>query len=117
MAQTRQKLGQGVAGWVAEQRQPLLLDGDLTDDERFENLFEIEDDEITSSISVPLDLRHELLGVLNVSLTERASREALTEYDLRMLTVFAQHAAAAIENARLRLAAAMTDVPTAPEVQ
>lgn len=115
--QTRQKLGQGVAGWVAEQRQPLLLEGEAKDDDRFEFLFDIEEDELSSSISVPLFIRDEVLGVLNVSLTERATRDALTEYELRMTTVFAQHAAAAIDNARLRLAAAMTDVPTTPEVQ
>jgi len=28
VAQTRQKLGQGVAGWVAQSRKPLLLAGD-----------------------------------------------------------------------------------------
>lgn len=117
VAQTRQKLGQGVAGWVAEQREPLLLDGSAEDDDRFEYVFEIEEDELSSSISVPLHIRDELIGVLNLSLTERATRDALTEYDLRMATVFAQHASAAIENARLRLAASMANIPSVPEVQ
>jgi transcriptional regulator with GAF, ATPase, and Fis domain len=117
VAQTRQKLGQGIAGWVAQQREPLLLDGPARDDERFEYVFEVAEDELSSSISVPLHIRDETLGVLNMSLTERATRDALTEYELRIATVFAQHAAAAIENARLRLAAALAAVPTVPEVQ
>lgn len=116
VAQTRQKLGHGVAGWVAQQREPLLLDGKAKDDDRFEYTFEIEDDDLFSSISVPLHIRDELLGVLNMSLTARDSKEELTEYELRMVTVFAQHAASAIENARLRLAATMADVPTVSEV-
>jgi len=116
VAQTRQKLGHGVAGWVAQQREPLLLDGAAKDDDRFEYIFEIEDGDLRSSISVPLHIRDEVLGVLNMSLTARASNEALSEYELRMATVFAQHAAAAIENARLRLAAAMADVSGVPEV-
>lgn len=116
IAQTRQKLGHGVAGWVAEQREPLLLDGDAKEDDRFEFTFDIEEDELCSSISVPLHIRDEVLGVLNMSLTGRASKETLSEYELRMATVFAQHAASAIENARLRLAAAVADVPAVTEV-
>ena len=116
VAQTRQKLGHGVAGWVAQQREPLLLDGKAKDDDRFEYTFEIDDEDLFSSISVPLYIRDELLGVMNMSLTARTSKEELTEYQLRMATVFAQHAASAIENARLRLAASMADVPAVSEV-
>ncbi len=116
IAQTRQKLGQGVAGWVAQQREPLLLDGDAKDDDRFEYTFEIEDDDLLSSICVPLHIRDEILGVLNMSVTARASKDELSEYDLRLAAVFAQHAAAAIENARLRLAAFMAEVPSVTQV-
>lgn len=116
VAQTRQKLGQGVAGWVAKQCRPVLVGGDAKDDERFEDTFEIEDEELHSSISVPLHLRDEVLGVFNMSLTGGAVNTELTEYELRIATVFAQHAAAAIENARLRLAAAMAEVPIVSDV-
>jgi len=109
IAQTREKLGQGVAGWVAQQCKPVLLDGDVKDDDRFET-FEIENDDLHFSISVPLYIRNEVLGVLNMGLTARASKEVLSEYELRMSTVFAQHAAVAIENAGLRLAATMASV-------
>ncbi len=116
IAQTREKLGQGVAGWVAQQCKPVLLDGDAKDDDRFEHTFEIEDDDLHFSISVPLHIRNEVLGVLNMGLTARASKEELSEYELRMATVFAQHAAVAIENARLRLAATMAGAPSVSEV-
>ncbi len=117
VAQTRQRLGRGVAGWVAEHCEPVLLDGDVTDDERFVDTYEIEGDKLRSSLSVPLHLRGEVLGVLNMSLTDRATRDELTDYDLRMTAVFAQHASVAIENARLRLASAMADVPKVSEVE
>ncbi len=116
IAQTREKLGQGVAGWVAQERKPVLLDGDAKDDDRFEHTFEMEDDDLHFSISVPLHIRNEVLGVLNMGLTARASKEELSEYELRMATVFAQHAAVAIENARLRLAATMAGVPSVSQV-
>ena len=113
IAQTREKLGQGVAGWVAQQCKPVLLDGDAKDDDRFEHTLEMEDDDLHFSMSVPLHIRNEVLGVLNMGLTARASKEELSEYELRMATVFAQHAAVAIENARLRLAASMAGVSPA----
>ena len=37
-------------------------------------------------------------------------KREFTEYELRMTTVFAQHASVAIENARLRLAKSMVGV-------
>jgi transcriptional regulator with GAF, ATPase, and Fis domain len=116
IAQTRQKIGQGVAGWVAQHCRPVLVNGDAKDDERFEDTVEIEDHELHSSISVPLHLRDEVLGVVNMSLIDGASNGELTEYELRMAGVFAQHAAVAIENARLRLAAAMSEVPAVSDV-
>ena len=41
---------------------------------------------------------------------------AQDEMLMRMATFFAQHAAVAIENARLKLAATMADVPSVSEV-
>ncbi len=107
VAQTRQKIGKGVAGWVAHHCQPVLLEGDVRDDDRFEDPVEGEED-LHFSISVPLHLRGEALGVLNLGLTPNASKREFSEYELRMTTVFAQHASVAIENARLRLAESMT---------
>ena len=107
---------QGVAGWVAQECEPLLLEGDAKEDDRFEYTSGIEDEALLASISVPLHIRDEVLGVLNMSVTGRASKDELSEYELRMATVFAQHAAAAIENARLRLTAAMAEVPSVSEV-
>lgn len=116
VAQTRQKLGQGVAGWVWQHCQPVLVGGDASNDDRFDDTSEIEGVELYSSISVPLHLRDGVLGVLNMSLTDGDSNVELTEYELRIATVFAQHAAVAVENARLRLAAAMTEIPTVSDV-
>lgn len=99
---TRQRIGEGVAGWVAENREPVLLIGSSIEDERFESTFE-HDEPLNCSISVPLTLRDELLGVLNVAVVSEEPRENFGDYHLRMITIFAQHASVAIENARLRL--------------
>lgn len=99
---TRQRLGEGVAGWVAENRQPILLSGRASDDDRFHHVVE-HAVPVRYSLSVPLVLRESLLGVLSVGLLTDERERVLDERHLRMVTIFAQHASVAIENARLRL--------------
>jgi signal transduction histidine kinase len=90
-------LGEGVAGWVAEFREPVILRGDVSDP-RFRR-FVPKDRQVRSAMSAPLYARAEPVGVLNVSVSE--GDRVYTEHDLRALTVFADHAAIAISNARL----------------
>jgi diguanylate cyclase (GGDEF)-like protein len=84
------QIGHGVAGQVAATREPLLIQGEL-EAGRLENPPE-------SAMSVPLVHRGELLGVLNVN-AHHGRR--FDEYDLRALSVFGEHAASSIANARL----------------
>ena len=81
--------GVGVAGRVAQTRESLLIQGDL-DGER--------DVRPHSAMSVPLVHRDALLGVLNVNADHDSTFD---EYDLRALSLFGEHAASAIANARL----------------
>jgi two-component system, OmpR family, sensor histidine kinase KdpD len=90
-------LGEGVAGWVAEFREAVILSGDIRDP-RFRR-FIPKDRTVRSAMSAPLYARAEAVGVLNVSVS--SGRREYTEHDLRALTVFAEHAAIAIHNARL----------------
>ena len=90
-------LGEGVAGWVAEFREPVILSGDVRDP-RFRR-FIPKDRSVRSAMSAPLYARAEAVGVLNVSVS--SGKREYTEHDLRALTVFAEHAAIAINNARL----------------
>ncbi len=99
VAQTRQPIGQGVAGWVAENLQPILLAGTADEDERFQDVTEREED-VLFSLAAPMVLRNKLIGVINLGATEDKSKKHFTDYDLRIVTIFAQHASVAIENAR-----------------
>jgi diguanylate cyclase (GGDEF)-like protein len=81
--------GTGIAGRVAETLESLLIQGDL-DSGRAHHPH--------SAMSVPLVHRGELLGVLNVN---AAHDRTFDEYDLRALSLFGEHAASAIANARL----------------
>jgi diguanylate cyclase (GGDEF)-like protein len=81
--------GEGIAGRVAATREPLLIQGEL-DGER--------DLHPHSAMSVPLVHRDALLGVLNVN---AGPDRTFDEYQLRALSLFGEHAASAIANARL----------------
>jgi signal transduction histidine kinase len=92
----REKIGQGIAGRVAETREALLIDG-RADPNEFPGLVEREVSP-DSALSVPLVSRDEVLGVLNVN---AVPGRVFTEYELRALNLFAEQAAVAVANARL----------------
>lgn len=89
---THVKLGEGIAGRVAKSGQPLLLVDMLGIDSVYM------DKSIKSALSVPLKMKDEVIGVLNVSKT---SRYRFTETDLKLLFNLASLAAQAIEKAAL----------------
>jgi signal transduction histidine kinase len=92
----RLPVGEGIAGYVAQQREPLLIAGPASK-ERFKNLV-AQDPPVESALSVPLLNRDDLMGVLNV---HAGADRSFTEYDLRALGLFAEHGAVSIANARL----------------
>jgi signal transduction histidine kinase len=94
-AEARVQMGEGVAGHVAQSQEPMLITGPV-DRQRFPRAAERETP-VPSAVSVPLMNRGNLLGVLNVNSGDRM----FTEYDLRALVLFAEHAAMSIANARL----------------
>jgi two-component system sensor histidine kinase KdpD len=89
---TRVRIGEGIAGRVAADMEPLLIEGRLGDPSA------VREKPVDSAVSVPLIHRQELLGVLNVN---AGLQRSFTEYDLRAMSLFAEQAASAIANARL----------------
>ena len=93
----RTRIGEGVAGWVAREGQPLLLnEGD--DFSRFTK-FTSKGGRIRSSVSVPLTVEGRAVGVLNVN--RLAGAEKFTQEDLAVLRLFADTAALAIDQTNL----------------
>ena len=91
------RVGQGVAGYVAAKRQAVVVTG-KPDPEVFRDVPEKQVN-IHSAMCVPLISRGRLLGVLSINDTE-GGRD-FSDYDLRTLKLFADHAAVAIANATL----------------
>jgi signal transduction histidine kinase len=97
IASTRLALGEGIAGRVALTGQPLLLRRQVA--ERQLRPLREREDEISSSIAVPLRIEERIVGTLNVSETKRPVE--FREDDLHALTLFANQAALALEKAQL----------------
>ncbi len=93
---TRIKLGSGVAGTVAQTREPLIVNDFRTwiGDGR------APDGVVSAVLSVPMLFGGELVGVLSVRELDENSRR-FTSDDLNLLTMFATQAAAFVYNARL----------------
>lgn len=93
----RVAFGRGIAGRVAETRQPLVISG-LPEKDEYPG-WVAPKTPIHSAMCVPLVSRGQVLGVLNVNDTE-GGRD-FTDYDVRTLKLFADHASIAISNARM----------------
>ena len=99
LREIRIPLGRGIAGWVAQTGEPLLVP------DAYENPhFNPESDRRSgfrtrSVLCVPLMMQDRTLGVVQV--LNNKYKESFDEEDLETFTSFAHHAAIAIKNARL----------------
>jgi serine phosphatase RsbU (regulator of sigma subunit) len=92
-------MGEGIAGWVAENREPVIIK-DAQKDPRFSKRADKKTGFSTRTmLCVPLIHRQDLLGVLNV-LNSR-DKPFFEEQDLGLLESFADLAAVAITRSRL----------------
>jgi two-component system, NarL family, sensor kinase len=95
----RLPLGQGISGWVASHRQPVVIVQDKESDPRYLPFESLRGSDFTSMVSVPMETDPGgLVGVLNVHTVER--RE-FTERDVELLLVIGRLIAGAMHQARL----------------
>jgi len=92
-----QKLDEGVAGRVVQDKKPILVK-DIRYDNRF-NKSERPDYKTKSFVSAPLILGERVLGVINV--IDKVSGESFCETDVNLLCTIAGQVSIAVENARL----------------
>jgi len=90
-----QRVGQGVAGWVALNGAPLLLHG-RPDKDRYESVCERQD--VSDALCVPITVDGRVLGIISLN-NCRHERSFNTE-DLALLEAIASQAALAIRNAQ-----------------
>ncbi|MCK5580245.1 MAG: response regulator [Candidatus Omnitrophica bacterium] len=93
--ETRANIGEGISGWVAQEKKALLVPS-VKNDSRFKNN-DKESYYTESLLSVPFIEKDTVIGVLNI---ERSS-EVFTKDDLQILSILANQATIAIGNAKL----------------
>jgi signal transduction protein with GAF and PtsI domain len=60
------RIGQGITGWVAEQRKPVAIASNAFQDPRFQSFSELPEDRYEAFLSVPVLCRDNLVGVINL---------------------------------------------------
>ncbi|MCX8554519.1 GAF domain-containing sensor histidine kinase [Mycolicibacterium mucogenicum] len=95
----RLPLGEGVSGWVASNREPVVIRHDKESDPRYRPFESLRGSDFASMVSVPMETDPGgLVGVLNVHTVER--RE-FTARDVELLLVIGRLIAGAMHQARL----------------
>jgi diguanylate cyclase (GGDEF)-like protein len=97
LSDLRVKVGEGVAGWVVEHGETLIIPEAENDDPRMQKTVTGQQSRVQSVIAMPLRGRKGIQGVIEI-LNPRASQ--LTDYTIAFLHILTDHAAIAIENAR-----------------
>ncbi|MGA9670029.1 MAG: sensor domain-containing diguanylate cyclase [Terracidiphilus sp.] len=96
LSDLRVKVGEGVAGWVVEHGETLIVPESM-DDPRLYNEQGVTQRRVRSVIAMPLRGRKGTHGVIEIY-NPRADQ--MTDYTIAFLHILADHAAIAIENAR-----------------
>ncbi len=93
----RMKIGQGIAGWCAENRKTVVVNNVYSDD-RFDPNFDKHTGFITKSIlCAPLLFKGKLLGVIQA--INPLEKEGFDDEDLALFKAFANQAVLAVQNA------------------
>jgi signal transduction protein with GAF and PtsI domain len=91
-------VGQGITGWVAEHREPVVLTKNASKDPRFRYFNELPEDSYEAFLSVPLLSRGRLVGVINI---QHRQPRAFSKREIRLISTVGFLIGAEIEMARL----------------
>jgi DNA-binding NarL/FixJ family response regulator len=96
----RIKLGQGIAGWVAQHNRSVLIE-DLQHEQRFYEQSDRESGMIAHSVlAAPLTVKERVLGVIQIT-NPIGNKKQFDQADLELLEALAALVAVAVENGRL----------------
>src|SRR5258708_21645971 len=92
------RVGQGITGWVAQHREPVVVCREAFKDPRFQQFNELPEDRYEAFLSVPLLSRGRLVGVMNL---QHREPHVYSPRDIRLISTVGFLAGAEIEMARL----------------
>jgi signal transduction protein with GAF and PtsI domain len=90
------KMGEGVTGWVAREKKPVVLPREAYKDPRFKAFTALDDDKYEAFLSIPILSRDEIVGVMNI----RSREEHLyPEHQVNLLFTVSRYLGSTIKNA------------------
>ena len=93
----RLKVGEGLAGWVAQHKEAAAVEHDAYKDARFKFVPGLEEEKYQSMLSVPLLYRGEIIGVINV---RTVKPHVYSKTQVRLLQSIAAQVSGAVETSR-----------------
>ena len=90
------KLGEGIAGWVAQHNKSIIVNDVPNDKRRLRDVSK--QDPSNTMMAVPMRIKDECIGVIEVN--NKRDRYGFTQEDLEWLEIFANQAALAIVNTK-----------------
>jgi response regulator RpfG family c-di-GMP phosphodiesterase len=94
---TRIPLGEGIAGWVAAMKEPLILIPGVSDDEAVRALLLRR--ELTAALCMPLLRKERIVGVLNIGKHQPGA--SFTQSEIEIMSLLCRQAAVLIDNIML----------------
>lgn len=94
----RLHVGQGITGWVAEHREPVVVGKNAAADPRFRSFGELPEDRFEAFLSVPVLCRGQVVGVINL---QHRLPHAHTAAEIKFVSTLGFLMGAEIELARL----------------
>jgi uroporphyrinogen-III synthase len=79
----RLRIGQGITGWVAENKKPVTISSNASQDARFQAFNELPEDRYEAFLSVPVLCRDRIVGVINV---QHRESHTYTQRELQLIS-------------------------------
>jgi len=90
------KLGEGVTGWAAKEKQPVFLAREAYRDKRFKAFTSLKEDRYEALLSVPILAKNRIVGVMNL---QNKKEHAYPEAQIKLLFTIGRYLGSAIQNA------------------
>ncbi len=92
------KVGEGVTGWVAEKKEPVIIAEKAFQDPRFKMFNSLPEDRYEAFIGIPIILRDKVVGVINF---QHRSKKKYSKATIRSLMTIAQLVSGLVQSAWL----------------
>lgn len=92
------KIGEGITGWVARERKPVVIESGASKDARFKYFSILPEDKFEAFLSIPIVNKKGVAGVINV---QHKAVHQYSEMEINLSTAIGKLVGGAIENALL----------------